>query len=539
MTAGRLFFVILIFYTFQHVKAQDRPKPSLTLKHAVIRERESIQLICETPSLSVPQCHFIIEGKQKSNPLPCQITLTGYKLLHWAGQSSPVEVKIQCFYMVETYFPSTRSDPVSLRILDHRDLPQPILTVNPKVIGERDSVQLSCVTPPSLSECQCGFYEDGRPALPDTSCKQMVTGTQLLSWTGQKSPAVVQVTCYYIVGRYHTSPPSDPVIVTFQDPPQPNLTVSPSVIRERDTVQLICETPPSVSVSQCNFIIEGKQISYPSPCQSTLTGYKLLHWAGQNSSVEVKIQCFYLVETYYPSTRSDPVSLRILGLTSPFIPSMAINHTSGSTVSITLTSDTPKKTTVGSTTASSTPATSSGLTSPFIPSMAINHTSGSTVSITLTSDTPKKTTVGSTVSITLTSDTPKKTTVGLTVSSTLTTGSSQSSTERVQSSTITVVDSNQESNLVQLFWLAAVGVGSGVGLFLVGLTAVCLCRKTKRNKSQRHQDQQDDHNQHPFGENGQSSEHDNYDIYHLYNSIPDRPAASAQTDGFYSLLMTH
>ncbi|XP_042155552.1 mucin-5AC-like isoform X2 [Oncorhynchus tshawytscha] len=43
----------------------------------------------------------------------------------------------------------------------------------------------------------------------------------------------------------------------------------------------------------------------------------------------------------------------------------------------------------------------------------------------------------------------------------------------------------------------------------------------------------------PFEENGKSSENDKSDTYHVYSSIPDRPATSAQPDGFYSLLQTH
>ncbi|KAM9536711.1 uncharacterized protein ACWYII_040549 [Salvelinus alpinus] len=36
----------------------------------------------------------------------------------------------------------------------------------------------------------------------------------------------------------------------------------------------------------------------------------------------------------------------------------------------------------------------------------------------------------------------------------------------------------------------------------------------------------------PFEENGKSSENDNSDTYHVYSSIPDRPATSAQPDGW-------
>ncbi|XP_020325249.1 uncharacterized protein LOC109877386 isoform X2 [Oncorhynchus kisutch] len=120
---------------------------------------------------------------------------------------------------------------------------------------------------------------------------------------------------------------------------------------------------------------------------------------------------------------------------------------------------------------------------------------------------------------------------------------------------------------------AAVGVASGVGVFLMGLTAVCLCWRTKKH-SQRPTDRQDDHSQcdlvmgamssagmldskdagiyslitsvpstflpsGPVEENGQSSEKDNSDTYHVYSSNPDRPATSAQPDGLYSLVQAH
>ncbi|XP_045569156.1 uncharacterized protein [Salmo salar] len=123
-------------------------------------------------------------------------------------------------------------------------------------------------------------------------------------------------------------------------------------------------------------------------------------------------------------------------------------------------------------------------------------------------------------------------------------------------------------------WQGAVGVASGVGVLLMGLTAVYLWRRTKKNNSQRPTTRQDDQSQcdlvmgavssaamldlrdagiyslittvpstlspsSPVEENGQSSEKDNSDTYHVYSSIPDRPATSAQPDGLYSLLQTH
>ncbi|XP_070297346.1 uncharacterized protein [Salvelinus sp. IW2-2015] len=140
---------------------------------------------------------------------------------------------------------------------------------------------------------------------------------------------------------------------------------------------------------------------------------------------------------------SDPTTIQT--------PSIAVGLTPGPRSTL------PPSTTVSPTEDTTvTPTTS--LTSPLTPSTAVNPSSGSTVCCTLTTDTPA------------------------------------SPTERGQSSTESDVESNsQESILVGRLWQAA--VASGVGVLLVGLTAVCLCRRTKKNNSQRPTARQDDHRQ--------------------------------------------
>ncbi|XP_029545962.1 uncharacterized protein LOC115147819 [Salmo trutta] len=144
--AGRLFLLILLFDIFQYIKAKDLPQPSLTVIPAVIKERDSVQLNCQTPP-SVSECYFIMEGQVEFTlPSPCQQTLTGTLLVRWTGQSSPAEVKIQCQYSATgSQFRSIYSEPSTVTI---QDLPQ--LTVSSTVIRETESVHLSCETPPSL-----------------------------------------------------------------------------------------------------------------------------------------------------------------------------------------------------------------------------------------------------------------------------------------------------------------------------------------------------------------------------------------------------
>ncbi|XP_045548078.1 uncharacterized protein [Salmo salar] len=204
-----------------------------------------------------------------------------------------------------------------------------------------------------------------------------------------------------------------------------------------------------------------------------------------------------------------------------------------------------------------TPSIAVGLTpgprSTLPPSKTVSPTEVSTVTSTFTPETTVTPTTRSTVCCTLTTDTPA------------------SPTERGQSSTESDVESNsKESILLGQLWQAA--VASGVGVFLVGLTAVCLCRRTKKTNSQRPTSRQDDHRQYDLVSMGavssgvmvdsgdaridsqvtsvlstfmpsgnvdvdtQAFANEHSDTYHVYSSIPDRPATSAQPDGLYSLL---
>nr|XP_046169051.1 uncharacterized protein LOC124004295 isoform X5 [Oncorhynchus gorbuscha] len=497
--AGHLFLLILLFDTFQYLKAKDPPQPSLTVIPAVIKERDSVQLNCQT-SPPVSECYFKIEGNVEFTlPSPCQQTLTGTLLVRWTGQSSPAEVKIQCQYSAKgSQFRSIYSEPSTVTI---QDLPQ--LTVSSTVIRETESVQLSCETPPSLHVSHCYFYIGGRKNLPDSSCSQTLTGTELLKRADQTFPDVVKVTCYYAVWKSHTSPFSDPVSVTVQDP-KPDITVN-----IYEDFNIICLIPGSVSPdTTCNLYVgEESQLSFTAKIMKrkaiSASGQQFCQFTPKHSDLISRLQsvrrkevsCDYRLSSgpNSLSPRSDGhsftdlVGVHISDPTTIQTPSIAVGLTPG-----------PLSTLPPSMTASPT----EGLTSPLTPSTAVNPTSE-----------------------------------------------------------------------VQL-WQTAVCMASGVGVFLMGLTAVYLCRRTKKTNSQRPTARQDDHSQcdlvmgamssagmldsrdagiyslitsvpstflpsGPFEENGKSSENDNSDMYHVYSSIPDRPATSAQPDGLYSLLQTH
>ncbi|KAK6319545.1 hypothetical protein J4Q44_G00107560 [Coregonus suidteri] len=255
----------------------------------------------DTQPFANEDCYLFTEnGDSKPS---CRQTLTGTELLSWSDQRSPAVVKVRCYYYAAgSSSPSSHSDPVS-------------------------------VTVQVLPQLTCYFYIEERRSLQHTtSCQQSITGTKLLELAGRGPTTEVNVRCiYYAVEMSIYSPYSDPVSVTLLDLPQPRLTVSSTVIRERDSVQLSCEAPPYVSVSQCYFYTEGRHPK-PSPCTRSLTGTELLSWAGQSSSAEVKLRCFYTVETRYPSTHTDPAPITILGELQK--PDISVNDESSHDITI-------------------------------------------------------------------------------------------------------------------------------------------------------------------------------------------------------------
>eukprot|EP00063_Salmo_salar_P012581 XP_013987416.1 PREDICTED: uncharacterized protein LOC106565146 isoform X3 [Salmo salar] len=441
--AGRLFLLILLFDTFQYLKAKDLPQPSLTVIPAVIKERDSVQLNCQTPP-SVSECYFKMEGQVEFTlPSPCQQTLTGTLLVRWTGQSSPAEVKIQCQYSATgSQFRSIYSEPSTVTIQD----PKPDITVQ-----FDEDFTIICLIPGSVS--------------PDSTCNLYV---------GEES--------------------------------QPSFTAK---IKKRQ----------STSAPRQEF------------CQFTPNHSDLI--SGLQSVRSKEVSCDYGVS-------SGPNSLSPRSDGYSFTDLVGVHISDPTTVQ--------------------TPSTAVGLTpgprSTLPPSKTVSPTEVSTVTSTFTPDTTVTPTTRSTVCCTFTTDTPA------------------SPTERGQSSTESDVESNsQESILVGQLWQAA--VASGVGVLLVGLTAVSLCRRTKKTNSQRPTARQDDHRQYELvsmgavsrgimvdsGDAGIDSQitsvlstftpsgnvdvdtqafaNKHSDTYHVYSSIPDRPATSAQPDGLYSLLQTH
>ncbi|XP_078104703.1 uncharacterized protein LOC144516894 isoform X2 [Sander vitreus] len=330
--AGRLLFVFLM-YSFHEVQAQALLPPKLTVNPAVITVTETVTLNCQTPSsVSVSQCYFYTLSGGTVRVLSCLQTLTGTELLKMSHQSLPTEVQVRCFYTVKVGEGNSQSPYSDTSSITIQALLPPKLTVNPPVITETDSVTLNCQTPSSVSVSQCYFYTLSRRTVNLFSCLQTLTGTELLKMANKNSSVEVEVKCYYTVkvGEGNSqSPYSDTSSITIHTLLPPKLTVNPPVITETDSVTLNCQTPSSVSVSQCYFH-KGGTVDVFS-CLQTLTGTELLKMANKNSSVEVEVKCYYTVkvgERNSQSPYSDTSSITIHSQT----PRMAVHHSYGDDV---------------------------------------------------------------------------------------------------------------------------------------------------------------------------------------------------------------
>ncbi|XP_039884489.1 signaling mucin MSB2-like [Simochromis diagramma] len=301
-----------------YLNFSDLRPPKLTVNPQMITETDSVTVNCQTPSsVSVSQCYFIIAGNEIARTAPCLQTLTGSEFLSWTRQSSPVTVEMTCYYIFIYKSPVSNMSPITIQT------PRPELTVNPQKITETDSVTVNCQTPSSVSVSQCFLYFMRGRKSTSISCLQTLTATELLSLAQQSSPAEVDVTCFYSSehkGGQYQSPHSNRYSISIQNP-RPELTVNPQMITETDSVTVNCQTPSSVPVSQCYFIISGHKPDKAAPCLQTLTGSEFLSWTRQSSPLTAEVTCYYFYIQKSPESNMSPINIQ------PPRPELTVNPT--------------------------------------------------------------------------------------------------------------------------------------------------------------------------------------------------------------------
>ncbi|CAI5687744.1 unnamed protein product [Oreochromis niloticus] len=168
------------------------------------------------------------------------------------------------------------------------------------------------------------------------SCQQTLTGTELLFMAQQSSPAEVEVTCFYMSqhkGGQYQSPHGNISLVSIQNP-RPELTVNPRMITETDSVTVNCQTPSSVSVTQCflYFVRERKYMSIS--CFHNVTVTELLSLTKQSSPADLEVTCFYSSEhkgehkLLSPHSNISFLSIQIENNTLTSAPPTSMNFTS-------------------------------------------------------------------------------------------------------------------------------------------------------------------------------------------------------------------
>ncbi|XP_023810559.1 uncharacterized protein LOC111946287 isoform X2 [Oryzias latipes] len=172
------------------------------------------------------------------------------------------------------------------------DLSPAKLTVDVAVITETDLVTLKCQIPSSASGCT--FFTPSETFF-EGSCLLRLTGAELLNLTKRRSPATIEVRCFYTEkrGAFNlTSVDSDPSIIEINNLLPPDLSVNSQAITETDSVTLNCQPP--VSVTKCNWHFKGKKRAEQFSCSKTLTGAELLRMASQSVPAKVQVWCTYL-----------------------------------------------------------------------------------------------------------------------------------------------------------------------------------------------------------------------------------------------------
>nr|XP_023998888.1 uncharacterized protein LOC112076280 [Salvelinus alpinus] len=189
----------------------------------------------------------------------CHQSLTGNKLLEWAGRGPTIKVNMRCiYYAVEMSMYSPYSDPVSVTLLGK--LQKPDISVNDE---SSHDITIICVLPESVSDGHsCNLYTGDQPqaykeawvrrfntALSKLFCTFNVTKNDLFRHLQLER----DVGCDYRVntGSLSLSPRSDQYIITGQ---KPNITVS-----LKENLIITCLIPGSVSNdTTCNLYV-GEQ----------------------------------------------------------------------------------------------------------------------------------------------------------------------------------------------------------------------------------------------------------------------------------------
>ncbi|XP_048028156.1 mucin-5AC-like isoform X2 [Megalobrama amblycephala] len=97
-----------------------------------------------------------------------------------------------------------------LLLMEVQSYKSPAVKVSPEVISESRSVKMICETPAGVTVKQCNFYRNSeqKNIKPSPSCELDLTGAEVLIWAAVKSPASVDINCFYTIHEDGIDKPS-------------------------------------------------------------------------------------------------------------------------------------------------------------------------------------------------------------------------------------------------------------------------------------------------------------------------------------------
>ena len=86
----------------------------------------------------------------------------------------------------------------------------PAVKVSPDVLRESSSVKMICETSADVTVKQCHFYRNSeqKNMKVSPSCELDLTGAEVLRWADVKSPASVDIYCFYTITEHRIDKPS-------------------------------------------------------------------------------------------------------------------------------------------------------------------------------------------------------------------------------------------------------------------------------------------------------------------------------------------
>ncbi|XP_051768202.1 uncharacterized protein LOC127522377 isoform X3 [Ctenopharyngodon idella] len=470
-----------------------------------------------------------------------------------------------------------------LLLMEVQSYKSPAVKVSPDVIRESSSVKMICeMLPADVAVKQCYFYinrgkEKNIKVSP--SCELNLTGAEVLIWAAVKSPASININCFYTIHKHGIDKPSShspaATVTVLGSLQKPTMSVSDDDVQ----INIACEILLSVRVDFICRLYTEDGLLRTSYSQGKQSGGHLCMFYSSHSelltgSENRQLSCDYSLNTEpeIRSPRSDTITVRapdahhVTTAKKTSLPLMSTSETYSTAVDSHSKSNLP---TTSEETTFSTPATNAHVT----PAMTTYSFSKSN----LPTSTTKETTF-STTSTQKTSQRDTKISIMAAVSTTKTPESTRTDT-----------------------WFIAL-VSTAAGVILIGL--ICLCcfackKRTRKSNKMRsitsdvpsqeigmssgpaetyslitsvpatsqpisvgleHPDSHQDNTPDPTAtysfvmsdnsmyqpsdvlvnkQQTEGSTKENENVYHLYCTIPDKPVHSNAADQVYSLVKMH